>query len=65
MRHVYKILVGKRERKTLLGRPSCRWTNIEMDLREMGLEVLDWIRVAQDKLWLWAVVNTVMNLRFP
>jgi len=27
MRNVYKILVGKREKKRLLGRPRLRWEN--------------------------------------
>jgi hypothetical protein len=32
-----RILVGKLERKRLLGRPRHRWEdNIRMDLREMG-----------------------------
>jgi hypothetical protein len=37
---VYKILVGKPERKSPLGRPRSRWeNNIRMDLREVGWEV--------------------------
>jgi hypothetical protein len=36
-RNAYRILVGKLEGKSLLGRPRCRWVdNIEMDLREIG-----------------------------
>jgi hypothetical protein len=31
-------------------RPKCRWeNNIELDLREIGLEVVDWIHLAQDR----------------
>jgi hypothetical protein len=37
MRNSYKILVGKSEGKTQLGRPRCRWEdNIRMALRQMG-----------------------------
>jgi hypothetical protein len=36
MRNAYKILVGKSEEKTLLGRPRRIWEdNIRMDLREI------------------------------
>jgi hypothetical protein len=34
-----------------------------MDLREIGLGGVDWIRLAQDRDRWWAVVNTAMNLR--
>jgi hypothetical protein len=35
---VYRVLVGKREGKRLLGRPKRRWEdNIEMDLTKVGL----------------------------
>jgi hypothetical protein len=36
-----------------------------MDLKEIGLENVDWIHVAQDRDQWWAVVNTVMNLQIP
>jgi hypothetical protein len=33
----YRILVGKPERRRLLGRPKRRWVdNIKMDLKEIG-----------------------------
>jgi hypothetical protein len=36
-RKVYKVLVGKPERKGPLGRPRRRWEDgIRMDLREIG-----------------------------
>jgi hypothetical protein len=36
-RGVYRVLVGKPERKTPLGRPCHRWEdNITMDLEELG-----------------------------
>jgi hypothetical protein len=38
--NAYNILVGKRERKRPLGRPSRRWEdNIRMELTEIGWEV--------------------------
>jgi hypothetical protein len=63
-RKVYKVLVGKPEGKRPLGRPRRRWEDgIRMDLREMGLGDVDWIRLAQDRDWLRTVVSAVMNLR--
>jgi hypothetical protein len=49
-RKVYKVLVGKPEGKTPLGRPRRRWEDgIRMDIREIGLGGVDWIRLAQDR----------------
>jgi hypothetical protein len=60
----YKVLVGKPEGKRPLGRPRRRWEDgIRMDLREIGLGVVDWMRLAQDRDWWRAVVSAVMNLR--
>jgi hypothetical protein len=48
------------------GRPRCRWAdNINMDLREIGWDGIDWIELAQDRDQWRALVNTVMNLWFP
>jgi hypothetical protein len=63
-RKVYKVLVGKPEGKRTLGRPRRRWDDgIRMDLREIGLGSVDWIRLSQDRDRWWAVVSAVMNLR--
>jgi len=35
------------------------------DLREIGLDVENWIRLAQDRVEWWAFVNTVLNIRVP
>ena len=49
-RGVYRVLVGKPEGKTPLGRPRRRWEdNIRMDLQEVGLGYEDWIGLAQDR----------------
>jgi hypothetical protein len=65
-RNVYRLLVGKPEGKTPLGRPRCGWIdNIKMDLLEIGLSVVDWIGLAQDRYKWRALVNSVMNLRVP
>jgi hypothetical protein len=44
--------------------PRRRWEDgIKMDLREIGLGGVDWIRLAQDRDRWRAVVSAVMNLR--
>jgi hypothetical protein len=43
-RGVYRILVGKPERKSPLGRPRCRWEdNIKMDFQQVSVGV--WTRL--------------------
>jgi hypothetical protein len=65
-RNVYRLLVGKLERKRPLGRPRRRWIDkIKMDLLEIGLNVVDWIGLAQARYSWRALVNSVMNLLVP
>jgi hypothetical protein len=65
-RGVYRVLVGRPEGKRPLGRPKRRGEdNIKMDLREIGINRANWIRLAQDRVQWRAFVNTVMNLRDP
>jgi hypothetical protein len=65
-RNVYMLLVGKPEVKRPLGRPKRRWIdNVKMDLSEIGVSVVDWIGLAQDRYRWRALVNWVMNLRVP
>jgi hypothetical protein len=55
--------VVKPEGKRPLGRPRHRWGDgIRMDLREIGLRGVNWIRLAQDRGRWRAIVSAVMNL---
>jgi hypothetical protein len=36
-----------------------------MELREIGIDVANWIQQAQDRVQWQAFVNTVMNLQVP
>jgi hypothetical protein len=63
-RIMYRLLVGKPEGKRPLGRPRRRWIDdIKVDLLEIGLSVVDWIGLAQDRYRWRAFVNSVMSLR--
>jgi hypothetical protein len=65
-RNAYRTLVGKPERKRPFGRLICRWVdNIRMDLRETGLDSVDWIHMAQNRDQWRTYVNMVLNLRVP
>jgi hypothetical protein len=59
---MFRIFIGKPERKRLLGRHRRRWeNNIEMDLREIGWGSMDWIDLAKDRDQWRALVNTVIE----
>jgi hypothetical protein len=65
-KNVYRLLVGKPEGKRPVGRPRRRWIyNIKMYLLDIGLSILDWIGLAQDRYRWRALVNSVMNLWVP
>jgi K+ transporter len=57
MRNVYKIFVGKSEKWH-------RWEdNIKMYLKKTGLQVVDWIHLAQDRVLWQVLVNLVVILQ--
>ena len=63
-RGICRVLVGKSEGNTPLGRPRRRWEgNIKMDLQEVGCGGMDWIELAQDRDRWVAVANLITYLR--
>jgi hypothetical protein len=56
---VYRVFVGKPESKRSLGRPRRRWeNNIKLDLRERGIDGVNWIQLPQDRVQWRASVNS-------
>ena len=61
---MYRVLVGKPEGKTPLGRLRRRWVDsIRMDLQDVEFEYMVWIGLAQDRDRWRTLVSAVMNLR--
>jgi hypothetical protein len=59
--NVYRVLVGKPDRKRPLGRLRHRWEdNIKVYLQEMN-----WLEPAQDTDRWRALLNSVINLQVP
>jgi hypothetical protein len=55
-------VVVKPEGKRPHARHMHRWEyNVNIDLKEMGWEGMDWINLVQDMDKWWAVVKTVMD----
>jgi hypothetical protein len=58
--------LGGQKGRDHCGRHRRRWEdNITMDLSETGIDVANWIRLAQDRVQWRAFESTVMNRRFP
>jgi hypothetical protein len=65
MRNVYNILVGKSEEKGPLGKHGLSYEDsFNRDFKERGRECVARIHLAQDRDQWWALMNTVINLRF-
>jgi hypothetical protein len=65
-RRAYRLLVGKQEGKSPLGRPIRSWVdNIKRDLGEVEWGDVDWIGLVQDRNRWRALVNSVFNLWVP
>jgi hypothetical protein len=63
---VHRVLMGKPEGKSPLGRPRRRWEdNINMDVQEVGGGRGDWMEWAQDRDGWRALVSMVKNFRIP
>jgi hypothetical protein len=55
-RGVYRVLVGRHEGERPLGRPKHREEgNIKLDLREIRIDGVNWIQLAQDRVQWWAL----------
>ena len=65
-RSVFKILTGKPTGKRPLGGPRRGWeNNIRMDLKEIGINMRNWIDLAQDRDYWRALMNVALNLWIP
>jgi hypothetical protein len=61
-RGVYRVLVVRPVGGRRLGRPRRVWEdNIKLDLRETGIDGVNWIRLARDGVRWRAFVSTVMS----
>ena len=58
-------VTGKPTGKRPLGRPRRRWENNRMDLKEVNINMRNWVDLAQDKNYWRTLVNAALNLRVP
>ena len=62
----FKNLTGTPTGNILLGRPSNSWEdNIRIDLKEIGINMRNWVNSAQDTDYWKALVNAALNLQIP
>jgi hypothetical protein len=60
---MYQVLVGKPEGKTPAGRPGHRWEDdIKINLKGVGLEIVNYLGLAHDRDNWRAFMNTGMSL---
>jgi hypothetical protein len=65
-RCVYRVLVGRPKGKRPLGKPGCRWEDsIKVDLKEIGIDGVNWVQLAQVRVQWQDSVNMVINLQVP
>ena len=59
----FKILSGKRTGKIPSGKPRHRWGgNIRLDLKEIGINMRNWVDLAQDRDYWEPLLNATLNL---
>jgi hypothetical protein len=65
-RNACKILVLKPEERRPLGRPRGRWEyNIKNGFKVIGCEVLDWVRLPQERDEWCDLIKIVKDPKFP
>ena len=63
-RSSFKILRGKLTEKSFLGRTRYRWEdNNRIDLKEIGINMRNWVDSAQDRDYRRVIVNAALYLR--
>ena len=62
-RSTFKILIGKPRGKTPLGKGG--GDNITMGLKEIGINMRNWVNSTQDRDYWRALVNAALNLQVP
>ena len=62
----FKMLTGEHTGKRPLWRPRHRWEdNIRMDLKVIGINMRNWVDLAQDTNYWRALVNAALDLCVP
>jgi hypothetical protein len=60
------MLTGKFTGSRPLGKPKRRWeTNIIMDLKEIGIDTMNWVDSAKNRYYWRVFVSAELNLRVP